>query len=228
MTNKEFRKIEEYMIGCMSDSAHDKEHVYRVLYIALDIAEHEENVNMDILLAACLLHDIGRKEQIEDPRVCHAEVGSKKAYEYLISIGWSDENATLVRECIYTHRFRSNNPPKSIEAKILFDADKVDVCGAMGMARSLIYRGSVTEPLYTLYDDNTVCDGENTDEPSFFREYHYKLKKLYSRFFTERGAALAKERKKAAEDFYNSLLTESRKAHENGRKRLENCLKEDK
>jgi len=227
MTNKEFRKIEEYMIGCMSDSAHDKEHVYRVLYIALDIAEHEENVNMDILLAACLLHDIGRKEQIEDPRVCHAEVGSKKAYEYLISIGWSDENAALVRECIYTHRFRNSNQPKSIEAKILFDADKVDVCGAMGMARSLIYRGSVTEPLYTLNDD-TVCDGENTDEPSFFREYHYKLKKLYSRFFTERGAALAKERKKAAEDFYNSLLTESRKAYENGRERLKICLKEDK
>ncbi|MBR2145622.1 MAG: HD domain-containing protein [Akkermansia sp.] len=46
----------------MTDSAHDREHVYRVLYAALNLARGEENVNYDVLIAACLLHDVGRRE----------------------------------------------------------------------------------------------------------------------------------------------------------------------
>ena len=58
----DFQLIEEYMLECMQDSAHDKEHIYRVLYVALDIAEQERHVDYDLLIAACLLHDIGRRK----------------------------------------------------------------------------------------------------------------------------------------------------------------------
>lgn len=78
-----------------------------------------------------LLHDIGRKEQFENPELCHAIAGSEK-----------------VKHCIKTHRYRKNNLPESLEAKILFDADKLDVTGAMGIARTLIYKGIVSEPIY--------------------------------------------------------------------------------
>ena len=225
MTDREFKEIDEYMQKCMSDSAHDKEHIYRVLYTALDIAEHETNVDMDILITACLLHDIGRKEQIDDPKLCHAMVGSQKAYEYLLSIGWDKNKAAIVRDCIITHRFRNDRKPETIEAMILFDADKIDVCGAMGIARSLIYRGTVTEPLYTLNDDGTVCDGTDTNDPSFFREYHFKLKNLYGRFYTRRGAEMAASRRKAAEDYYNALLSEARSSYDIGINRLNRWLK---
>ena len=57
----------------MSDAAHDKQHVYRVLYNAVEIAKTERGANYDVLIAACLLHDIGRKEQFEDPSKDHAE-----------------------------------------------------------------------------------------------------------------------------------------------------------
>lgn len=57
MRQADFVLMENYMLSCMKDSAHDKEHVYRVLYTALDIAEQEEPVDYDILIAACLLHD---------------------------------------------------------------------------------------------------------------------------------------------------------------------------
>lgn len=67
------------MLCCMEDTAHDKEHIYRVLYNALEIAKTENNVNYDVLIAACLLHDIGRKEQFENTALCHAIVGSEKA-----------------------------------------------------------------------------------------------------------------------------------------------------
>lgn len=214
---KDYDKIEKYMLECMRDSAHDREHIYRVLYTALDIAQSEPSANLEILTAACLLHDIGRPEQFANPKLCHAEVGSIKAYDFLIGIGWTEERAAHVRDCVFTHRFRSGNPPQSIEARILFDADKIDISGAVGMARSLMYRGAVDEPLYTLNADGTVSDGSNTDEPSFFREYHFKLKNVYGTFFTERGREIALGRQRAAEDFYNALLSEVKKSEERGR-----------
>ena len=67
MTNDTYNLIENYMLACMEDSAHDKEHIYRVLYNALEIARAGECVDYDVLMAACLLHDIGRKEQFENP-----------------------------------------------------------------------------------------------------------------------------------------------------------------
>ncbi|MDE7229262.1 MAG: HD domain-containing protein, partial [Oscillospiraceae bacterium] len=188
---KDYDKIEKYMLECMRDSAHDREHIYRVLYTALDIAQSEPSADLEILTAACLLHDIGRPEQFANPKLCHAEVGSIKAYDFLIGIGWTEERAAHVRDCVYTHRFRSGNPPQSIEARILFDADKIDVSGAVGMARSLMYRGAVDEPLYTLNADGTVSDGSDTDEPSFFKEYHFKLKNIYGKFFTQHGKEIA-------------------------------------
>lgn len=217
---KDYDKIEAYMLECMRDSAHDREHIYRVFYTALDIAESEPSANLEILTAACLLHDIGRPEQFANPELCHAEVGSEKAYEFLIGIGWTEERARHVRDCVYTHRFRSENPPQSIEAKILFDADKIDVSGAVGMARSLMYRSTVGEPLYTLNPDGTISDGSDTDEPSFFREYHFKLKNIYGKFFTERGREIALSRRRAAEEFYNALLSEVKSSEEHGRELL--------
>ena len=61
MNHDTFAKIEQYMQKCMQDSAHDKEHIYRVLYTALDIAGFEQGINRDVLVIACLLHDIGRE-----------------------------------------------------------------------------------------------------------------------------------------------------------------------
>ena len=90
MTEEYYRTMESYMISCMDDSAHDAEHVYRVLYNALEIAKAEPDTDYDVLITACLLHDIGRIDQINDPKLCHAEVGGRKAYDFLLSIGMED------------------------------------------------------------------------------------------------------------------------------------------
>ncbi len=224
MRKSEYELIENYMLECMNDSAHDREHIYRVLYGALDIAEYESGVDDDILTAACLLHDIGRAEQFADPKLCHAEVGSEKAYRFLAGIGWSEKRAKWVKDCVKTHRFRSDCPPESIEAKILFDADKLDVAGSIGIARTLFYRGQVGEPLYRLNSDGTVSDGAEDKEPSFFREYKFKLENLYEKFFTDRGRELALQRQKAAVDFYSSLLAEVRAEYEKGRELLKKSV----
>ncbi len=221
MTRETYILIENYMKMCMQDSAHDKEHVYRVLYTALDIAEAEDNVDYDVLITACMLHDIGRKEQFENPKICHAAAGSEKAYAFLSEHGFDQEFCEKVRHCIMTHRFRKNNQPQSIEAKILFDADKIEVTGAVGIARTLIYKGIVGEPIYHLSKSGEVSDGTDDTLPSFFQEYKYKLENIYTKFYTEKGAQIAKSRQAAAVAYYKALYQEVSEPYRIGQKRLE-------
>ncbi len=225
MNRENYRLLEDYMSSCMEDSAHDREHVYRVLFNALEIAKTENDVDYDVLIGACLLHDIGRKEQFENPDLCHAVVGSDKAYRFLTEHGFKDDYAKRVKNCIETHRFRSSNPPDSIEAKILFDADKLDVTGAIGIARTLIYKGIVSEPLYSMLPNGRVSDGSMDSEPSFLQEYKYKLENLYSNFYTARATEIAKERQSIAAEFYNCVYREADEAYERGRQELDRRLR---
>ena len=169
MNKQSWEHLEDFMFASMLDSAHDRQHVYRVLQNAIEIARDEENVNMDVLMTAALLHDIARADEREDP---------------------------------------SLDPAASIEAKILFDADKLDVCGAIGIARTLMYSGAHDRPIYTTNPDGSIRDGKGDTEDSFFREYRFKLEGMYDRFLTRRGAELAKVRKPAAVSFYDALLRE--------------------
>lgn len=225
MTKDTYQLLENYMLSCMDDSSHDKEHIYRVLYTALDIARTLSGVDYDILITSCLLHDIGRKEQFENPALCHAEVGAEKAYQFLLANRFDETFAKRVSDCIRTHRYRNDNPPKSTEAQILFDADKTDVAGAIGIARTLLYKGQVAEPLYSLLSDGQVSDGSKDCQPSFFQEYKYKLESIYTHFFTARGMEIAKERQQNAVSFYQNLVEEVSGVYHSGEQELNNILK---
>jgi uncharacterized protein len=224
LTLEHYSKIENYMRTCMKDSAHDKEHIDRVLFVALDIARFESDVDHDILIAACLLHDIGREEQNADPAVCHALIGGEKAYAFLRSIDWEERRAQHVKSCIEAHRYRTDLQPRSTEAKILFDADKIDATGTLGIARTILYRAEGVEPLYTFMPDGTVSDGRGDAMPSFFQEYRFKLEKLYDKFYTKRGNEIANSRQRSAAAFYDSMLKEVRSSYEPGRGLLREML----
>ena len=220
MNRSEYNEIETFMLEQMRDSAHDRYHVYRVLNSTLDIAYHEDTVDFDVLLAAGLLHDIGREKQFSNPELCHALVGGDMAYEFLISRKWPEHKALHVKDCIATHRYRKKNKPQSIEAKILFDADKLEASGAIGIARTLIYGGQVTEPLYILDESGNIRTGGGGAEiSSFMQEYNYKLKNIYGAFYTRRAKEIAAARQKTAVDFYNGLFAEIYDNNENGIKK---------
>lgn len=208
MRRENWLELEKYMLLCMKDCAHDMQHVRRVLKNALEIAKGESGVNMDVLMASALLHDIGRADEMDDPTADHAVTGAERACQLLQSMDFPDRFAEHVRQCIRTHRFRRSDPPASIEAKILFDADKLDVCGAIGIARTLMYSGEHHRPLYSTDAEGHVLDGLDTREDSFCREYRFKLEGMYNRFLTRRGAELAAERQQAACSFYHALLCE--------------------
>jgi len=208
MNSKTYQLVENYMQSCVADTAHDSEHIYRVLSNALDIAEHQEKVDYDVLICACLLHDIGRKEEIDDPNLCHAKVGAGKAFQFLTENGFGEEFAEKVAQCIRCHRHKDDGTLRSLESKILYDADKLDVSGAIGIARTLMHEGKISEPLYSVDSEGRLIPGEADRAKTFLRHYKTKLEKLYGGFFTERANELAKPRQKAAENFYESLVEE--------------------
>ena len=190
MVSEHLCQIEQFMLNHAGDSAHDADHIYRVLSQALQIAKNYD-VDYDVLVAACLLHDIGRPAQFANPKLCHAEIGCEMAYEFLKNLGWSEENCCRVRHCILTHRFRNDLQPETIEAKILFDADKLDVCGALGIARTLQYEGKMDYPLQ-----------------EFLKEYDRKLIKLYDLFYTRTARQMAQCKKDILTTFRNALMTQ--------------------
>lgn len=209
MTREEYERIEKIMRSHMEDSAHDGDHVTRVLRAALSIAKAHPEADLDVLVAACLLHDIGRSAQFKDPSVSHAEAGADMAHAHLVEIGWGEARARLVSDAVRAHRFRGPHKPETIEAMILYDADKLDVTGAMGAARTLLYQGAVGEPLYRVDGRGEPMDGHE-DKPSFMNEYMFKLSRLYDGFYTPEAAEMARPRAAAARDFYESLLSEAR------------------
>jgi uncharacterized protein len=224
LTREQYINIENYMLSCMKDSAHDKDHIYRVLFVALDIAHYEAGLDMDVLVAACLLHDIGREEQNADPSVCHALAGGEKAYVYLKENDWDEAKARHIKACIETHRYRTDRIPETTEAKIVFDADKIDATGTLGIARTILYRAEGNEPLYTFCEDGSISDGTGDVPPSFFHEYKFKLEKLYGGFHTKRGSEIALSRQRSATDFYASMLEEVRSSYDPGKRLLAEML----
>ncbi len=207
--NKDFyKKIEKYMLDSPKDSCHDKHHSYRVLYTALEIAKNcKEELDLEVLIVSALLHDISRIDEIKNSDVCHAKLGSTVAYNYLINEGYDKEKALHVKHCISSHRYRKSCAPQTIEAKILFDADKLDAIGSIGIARALNFTGTINRPFYNLDENNNIKEDSDNDN-SFLREYHYKLKNLHKTFFTDTAKEIAKIRIEHQTEYYNSFIKE--------------------
>ena len=109
--------------------------------------------------------------------------------------------------CIECHRFRKNKPPISIEAKILFDADKLDSIGAIGIGRAFSFAGGVGARLHIKDIDITKTKEYSVDDCAY-REFLVKLIKLKDRMLTKEGKRIAKERHNFMVEFFDRLNKE--------------------
>ena len=190
---KEAKKYFEGSSGC-----HDWSHVERVRKLALIIGK-KENADLFILEIASLLHDIKRKEEMKSKgSFCHAVEGEKEGRIILDKYNISDIQKENICQCIRTHRFRNNDQPKTIEAKVLFDADKLDSIGAVGIGRAFLFAGSAgSGNLYTNKEKEIAKlekDMSFTKEDSAILEYEIKLKKIKNMMMTKTGKEMAKDR----------------------------------
>ena len=110
------------------------------------------------------------------------------------------------------HRFRDNRePPQTLEAQVLFDADKLDAIGAIGVARAVAYAARAGKPAYVQPSAHFQQSGEVQEGETYsaYHEYLYKLRTLKDRMHTPTGRALAEERHAFMLDFFSRLAAES-------------------
>ncbi|MEG2774715.1 MAG: HD domain-containing protein [Acetivibrio sp.] len=217
MKKSKFEQAEEFMHSCMNDTVHDILHVYRVLNYAVQIAEVTEGANMDVVILAAILHDIGREKEKKDSTICHAEAGSEMARNFLLQAGYEEDMANHVASCILTHRYKKNRRPESIEGEIIFDADKLDLTGTVGTARAILFGGQIKEPLYLIGEDKMPTEGLPGEEASLFREYNRKLKEISSKFYTKEGTHMARIQQKSMDLYFESLFSEIHRNYELGK-----------
>lgn len=200
MTKELFDAIEAYMKATVKESAHDGEHVYRVLGYCLQIAEEEGGVDYDVLLAATLLHDIGRNGK----QGGHHVIGAEMAREFLPTVGFPAHKIDAVCHAIATHSNHCYGQQQTQEAKILYDADKLDSLGVMGIARSMMGVGNYNHPMYVIKDGQIDMD-ESSPTDTFIRYYQRTVRKNYDRLFTKTAQRLAAEQKAIDEAYFHAF-----------------------
>ncbi|OYT32331.1 phosphohydrolase [Candidatus Woesearchaeota archaeon] len=214
-----FLKIKEAVEKELSCSAHSMDHVMRVFNLSLRLAENED-VDLDVLKAAALLHDIARVKEDNDSsgNTDHAVLGAEMAVPILKNLGFSDDKIKHVQECIVSHRYRTGHKPKTKEAQILFDADKLDTLGAIGVARAFVWVGRNNAKIYADYDleeyvknnlggeINGRIQDKTKHSPQI--EFETKLKFLQDKLHTRKAKEICKERLEFFKSFLNRLEKE--------------------
>jgi uncharacterized protein len=214
--------VEKEMEG--ASPAHDVDHVMRVYDICLKLAKNYPSVDLEILKTSALLHDIARLREDKHGHshslnVDHAVLGAEMSVEILKSLGYSDEKIERIVHCIRTHRFRGGNLPMTLEARILSDADKLDVLGATGIARSFTIGGECGQRIYSgipvdEYVKKNFVGGKvngriiDSSEHSPNLEFETKFKQVPEKLYTEEARKIAEQRLGFMEQFFERLKKE--------------------
>ena len=208
MTKLEFKKLKEQVSKRLekNDVAHDFEHIMRVLKNATMLAK-KEKANIRIITAAVLLHDIISYPK-SDPRSKNSSVESaQEARKVLKKYNFSQDQIDIISDAIRDHSFSRGITPKTLEGKILQDADRLDALGAIGIARTFSVSGAEKRPFYNTTDP--FCRKHIPDDKSWTLDHFYKKLLLVEKTMnTNAGKTEAKKRIKVMKKFLDELKKE--------------------
>jgi len=192
------------------DAVHDFEHVLRVYHTAMKLGRLE-GADLEILGAAALLHDSRGAEPGGAGRENHHVASAIFAGEVLQQEGWDPDRIKAVQHAIRAHRYRGKeDQPETIEARVLFDSDKLDVIGAIGTARTIAYSVLAGEPMYETPSEHFLKTGRETEgeHHSSYHEYLFKLRRVKEKLFTESARQMSETRHTAMRAFFEQLAAE--------------------
>ena len=169
--------------------AHGVHHVIRVLCIAFTIAQ-KVNADLDVVVAASLLHDIGRGS--ERYGVHHSVSSTVIAEPLLLGLGFPRNKIAKVVDSIRSHSFSGGKKPSSLEACVLSDADKLDALGAIGVYRAIAFGVEIGRSL-----EETI------------NHYDEKLKNLDSYLCFEFSRRIASRLMRTLREYFEALRTEA-------------------
>jgi len=171
---------------------HGFKHVERVLKLSSEIGA-VLNANLPVIKIAALLHDVGRYIKKEEEVKNHAEISAKIAENFIIKNNFNIalEDVENIVHCIRSHSFSNDLEPKTLEAKILSDADKLDALGAVGLYRTIGF---------------TVLRNGGIED--VIEHLENKILKLKDRLFLDISKDIAKFREKLITNFYDKIKEE--------------------
>jgi uncharacterized protein len=194
----------------MDDLAHGWEHVYRVHKLALHIAE-QEGADPFIVALAALMHDLGRSVQGSTGQH-HADISAMLASELLSAQGVPTDTREAILHAIAAHSFSRGIEARTIEARVVRDADRLDSLGAIGILRWAI-TGTLrrTPQTRSYHPDDPFADHHELDDHHYMLDHFYsKLLKLSDTMGTETGRALAQRRTAFMHAYLNEMRNELR------------------
>jgi uncharacterized protein len=203
--NKIEKEAKEYMAKhCFS--GHDFSHVLRVFRLC-NVISKDEHADRLILFASALLHDLGRGDELRDPKIDHAEKSAEISLPILEKVNFPKDKIPAVLYAIKVHRFSKGIAPTTLEAKILQDADRIDISGALGIATTFAFSGAHNRELYNLEDP--FAEKRNLNDKEFAIDHFYaKLLNLPQTMHTKAGKKLAERRAAFTQRFLKELREE--------------------
>jgi uncharacterized protein len=210
--NAMFRRLESEAQRLLSrgPACHDWDHTIRVLNNARHICR-VEGADRAVVDVAAIFHDVGRPDELADEGLtCHAARGADLVAEALREAGIDDETFIAhAAACVRTHRYRrrTDETPATLEARIIFDADKLDCIGAIGIGRSFHFAGRIGARVHN-NDDEALASDSYSREDSAYREYLVKLRHVRERMLTSEGHRMAEHRHAFMVGFFDRLNRE--------------------
>ena len=191
-----------------SESSHDFDHTLRVCRNADKLLAELPEADGNVVRLAALLHDIARPEEKGSTRICHARRGAKMAEKILRGLKVEKSLTEKITAAVRTHRYRDNNAPGSLEAQIVYDADKLDSLGAVGIGRAFLFAGKFGARLHNTTRE-ALSHKAYSKEDTAYREYLVKLKNLPDAMLTVPGRRIALERIVFMQTFFEHLNEET-------------------
>lgn len=191
------------------DVAHQIEHSQRVYKNCEIIAKEFKKVNLDALYAAALLHDIGQTVFNLNE---HSHNSVKLAEKYLRKIGFPEKDIPLVFKIIKRHddyvwvKSHSGSKPKTAEAKIFQDADRIETMGAIGIARNFAWAGKNNKKMWDekkRFRPELIYGGNISVIHTLDSELQ-----IYKNLNTKTAKRMAKDRQEFAKKFIKQFLKE--------------------
>lgn len=213
MTDSLLSVEEARLLYQTGDAAHDFDHVVRVACLAERIAA-AEGADVAVVRLAALLHDLpasGESYGPADRRGVHHLHAADRARHLLRARGASPELIEQVAHCIAAHRYRDETVrPQTLEAQCLYDADKLDAMGAIGVARAFAYAGAHGNRLWRKPALSITPAETDRSTPDYtpVHEYVFKLRRLLDSLHTPTGRAIGLRRHATMMIFFEHLDAE--------------------
>ena len=196
------------------DAAHDYDHLVRVIALA-DKIQASEGGDLSTIWAAVALHDIGQERERRHGGD-HASIGAELAAQLLKDTPFPQDSIPAVQQAIREHRMTGGVTPQTLEGRILYDADKIDCLGAIGIGRLYCITGRYNQKVYAPVpgdilepiDPHIIRLLRRRPDYSPSIEFQLLFADLPERMTTKTGQEMARERFLYMQEFFNRLRQE--------------------